>query len=127
MSETVSHFYEMDFDVTERKLHIVLDPLAEADGRIESADGTSAITFAIADDGLPYVVTVEVTDPIKISVFQDWIDEWIEKAVSELNATRYDRFEDNVWKGFRGGTDQGHLSCITPRSEALTVPKEETK
>lgn len=105
-----SQFYDLSFDITKRELTIVLDGKSVPSDYVTSADGNSLIGFLIARDGNPYVVNVTICDPNRVSILQDWIEESIESAVSELDATPYDNFGDNHWKGFRGGADEGCLS-----------------
>lgn len=111
MSES-SQFYDLSFDITKRELTVVLDAKSVPSDFVTSSDGNALVGFLIARDGNPYVVNVTICDPNRVSILQDWIEEAIEAAITELDATPYDNFGDNHWKGFRGGAEEGQLSEV---------------
>ena len=69
------------------------------DESIEARDKKSTVDIQINDDNIPYVIGVEIDDPNKFTILQDWIEEAIEKALEPLNANYYDDFGNNHWKG----------------------------
>jgi hypothetical protein len=90
-------FYKMTFDLTSRRWYIAMLP-QECEERVMTDDGEVVANIGFIGD-LPIVLGLEINDPKKFSIIQDWIEEATEKAMRVLNVTREDRFEDDHFKG----------------------------
>lgn len=75
--------WRIEYDRKERVLYVFFNDEYGTETRV-SADGLSLADVRYADDGIPVVCSLEIHDPIRTGVIEDWIIEGAELAMSEF-------------------------------------------
>ncbi len=90
-------FWTMTFSLTTRAMYVYLGD-GKIVGQAASEDNDFIVDLGQESDGTPIVLGLEILEPNRLSIIQDWIEEGIEKALDTLNVKPTDDFADNHWK-----------------------------
>lgn len=92
-----SLYWTMDFDLTNRAMHVYFRYGNVAD-QVPTPDGHYSVDIDYIGD-LPIVLGLDFLEPNKVSIIQDWIEEAIEQCMNTLNVCKGDDFAADHFTG----------------------------